>query len=264
MPCEHYYTINTAYFVCITEKGISSPSLPRRKRMPKKFEIGMANPEFPCDTKKHYLQLYNSAFDCTVNMIKDRFDQSDQWKGELCEEILVKSLNHEDCDTELKQFTDIYQKDFPSCDIVKTHLNLMSKFIGHCENFKDVHTELLKLSSNQLELFPKAVKLVKLLCVLPATTATCERVFSSMRFLKNYLRNKMGQRLLNTSIIAYLNKAELYEIDLDVIVNDFITSNPRRKEDFGLPRPSVHTLCHIIYRYQTVSIIADYLYVKYI
>ena len=40
-------------------------------------------------------------------------------------------------------------------------------------------------------------KLLKLVLILPVATASVERVFSSMKYLKNKLRNKMGDEYLN-------------------------------------------------------------------
>ncbi|EAZ41678.1 hypothetical protein OsJ_26213 [Oryza sativa Japonica Group] len=40
-------------------------------------------------------------------------------------------------------------------------------------------------------------KLLKLVLILPVATASVERVFSSMNYVKNKLRNRMGEQYLN-------------------------------------------------------------------
>lgn len=45
-------------------------------------------------------------------------------------------------------------------------------------------------------------KLVTLALVLPVATTTVERAFSSMTYVKNRLRNRIGDQWLNDSLIA--------------------------------------------------------------
>ena len=40
-----------------SEVDVSDPTLPRRRKMPKRFEIGEAPPEFYCTPKDYYHQL---------------------------------------------------------------------------------------------------------------------------------------------------------------------------------------------------------------
>lgn len=42
-------------------------------------------------------------------------------------------------------------------------------------------------------IFPNIHYLLKILCTLPVSTATPERTFSTLKRLKTYLRNSMGQ-----------------------------------------------------------------------
>ena len=54
--------------------------------------------------------------------------------------------------------------------------------------------------------FPLLSRLLKLIIVMPSTTATCERNFSGLSFIKNNLRNKLGDVFLDDLMLGFLEK----------------------------------------------------------
>ena len=65
---------------------------------------------------------------------------------------------------------------------------------------------------NYRELFPQTSRLLQLLLVMPATSATCERSFSSLRHTKTYLRTTMKQDRKNHLMILYIHKERKIDI----------------------------------------------------
>lgn len=62
-------------------------------------------------------------------------------------------------------------------------------------------TDGIKKIVNQ-EVFPNFYKLMQVALTIPVSSATCERSFSSMRRLKNWMRTSMvQQRFTNLSVI---------------------------------------------------------------
>ena len=55
-------------------------------------------------------------------------------------------------------------------------------------------------------MFPLLSKLLKLIIVMPSTTATCERNFSALSFIKNSRRNKLGDDFLDDLMLGFLEK----------------------------------------------------------
>ena len=55
-------------------------------------------------------------------------------------------------------------------------------------------------------MFPHVEALIRLLLVNPASSATAERSFSSLRRLKTYLRSTCEQRRLNNVAICHVHK----------------------------------------------------------
>uniref|UniRef100_A0A453RFG7 HAT C-terminal dimerisation domain-containing protein n=1 Tax=Aegilops tauschii subsp. strangulata TaxID=200361 RepID=A0A453RFG7_AEGTS len=56
------------------------------------------------------------------------------------------------------------------------------------------------VEKNKHEQYYIVYKLLKLVLILPVATASVERVFSSMNYLKNKLRSKMGDDYLNNCL----------------------------------------------------------------
>lgn len=54
-------------------------------------------------------------------------------------------------------------------------------------------------------LFPTIYKLLIIMATLPVTSCSCERSFSSLKFLKNYLRNSTGEDRLNGLALMYIH-----------------------------------------------------------
>ncbi|KAJ8926366.1 hypothetical protein NQ314_021275 [Rhamnusium bicolor] len=73
---------------------------------------------------------------------------------------------------------------------------------------------------------PNIYTVLHLLTILPVSTASVERTFSSMKRLKTYLRNKTGADRLTG--LALLSIHRNLKIDYDVVLNMFATKSKRR------------------------------------
>ena len=85
-------------------------------------------------------------------------------------------------------------------------------------------------------IFPQTCRLLQLLLVTPATSATAERSFSSLRHVKTYLRMTMRQDRLNHLMMIYIHKDKT--IDIQEAMDDFILLNNERMKIFGKPQCS--------------------------
>ena len=74
----------------------------------------------------------------------------------------------------------------------------------------------------------EALKLVKILLIIPATNATSERSFSTLRRVKSYLRSNMKQSRLNHLITCNIQKEQLDQLDLKAIANCFVHDKENR------------------------------------
>lgn len=76
------------------------------------------------------------------------------------------------------------------------------------------------------QIYPIISKLLQIFITLPVTTATGERSFSTLRRLKTYLRNTMGQNRLNS--LALLNIHRDIEVNTNDIINEMSKSSNKR------------------------------------
>ena len=88
------------------------------------------------------------------------------------------------------------------------------------ENALDVLKE-----ANQA-LFPNIHTCMKLLLVLPVTTATAERSFSTMRLLKSYLRSTMTNDRFSSLALMYINRD--FNFDNTALIKKWCAQKPRR------------------------------------
>jgi hypothetical protein len=97
---------------------------------------------------------------------------------------------------------------------------------------KDIIASLLSFNTTA-NLFSEVRKLLKLFLVIPASTATVECSFSSLRRLKTLLRKSMTQQRLNHVALLHIPKDLTEQLDLQAIAQEFILRNDRRQQTFG-------------------------------
>ena len=97
---------------------------------------------------------------------------------------------------------------------------------------QDIHKAILALGTTS-SLFSEVLKLLQMLYVIPATTATAERSFSSLQRVKTYLRNTMTTQRLNHMMILHVHKHLTNLLDLHRVATEFVSHNQRRQHCFG-------------------------------
>jgi hypothetical protein len=64
--------------------------------------------------------------------------------------------------------------------------------------------------------------------VLPVATASVERVFSVMNYVKNKLRNKFGDQYLNGCLVTFIERVFFLQVKDKDIINRFQAMKDRR------------------------------------
>ena len=82
-------------------------------------------------------------------------------------------------------------------------------------------------------LFVQVETLVRLLMVVPISSAEAERSFSALRRLKTWLRSTMSQKRLNAIAVCHIQNDRLEKLDRKDIAQQFIQGNERRRDVFG-------------------------------
>ena len=95
----------------ICDVEVSDSILPRRRRIPRRFENGNAPPTYDATPKDMYRRVYFEAIDLLVQAIQDRFDQAGYQVYCCMEALLLKAIGKESYSDELKRILDVYVDD---------------------------------------------------------------------------------------------------------------------------------------------------------
>lgn len=101
-----------------------------------------------------------------------------------------------------------------------------------CRTVKEV-VAVLEAKRGCIDLLGEVDKLVHLFLVIPGSSATAERSFSTTRRLKTYLRTTMTATRLNSVVLLHAQRDYTDELLPENIVTDFVNSNALRKTTFG-------------------------------
>ena len=77
------------------------------------------------------------------------------------------------------------------------------------------------MNTRKYETYPLVYLLVKLVLTLLVATAIVKRSFSVMKYIKNELRNRMGDQWMNDCLIAYIERDVLCNIENETIMQRF-------------------------------------------
>ena len=217
---------------------VNEPSLPRKRKMPKRFQSGDAAHFFPQTESDMFRHKYFEALDLVTNCVKTRFDQPGFKVFRNVEELLVKGVQTDFgnyCD-EFSFVTEFYKTDIKK-DALKVQLETMRTYFERQERddirLNDIVDYLRILEAPMRAIYSEVVTLVRILLVIPATNATSERTFSALRRIKTYLRSTMTQARLNHLITLHVHKDRTDSLNLTEIANEFTSRNEKRKCVFG-------------------------------
>ena len=150
------------FFKSTTSKAqsfeVQEPCLPRKKRVPARYEVGTGQPEFHDSAKDHYRQIYYEARDLIINCITDRFEQVDYRMYANCEQLLLKAANNEDYSDEIENVTSFYGSDFQPASLQAQLVNFTSNYPredGVKASLKDIIDYFKNLSASHRALIPQ-------------------------------------------------------------------------------------------------------------
>lgn len=211
----------------IKELGVSEPELPRKRRVPARYDENAATTYFDHSPRSMYHRYYFEVLDKLTGEIECRL-QSSTFNFYAKVEIVMKNAatGEQVPDHLLREVLDHFKEDLQEHEL-RTELSLL-------KNVMEGTTFTINNLKEKIVLFhgilPQVCKLLRLLLIMPATSATSERSFSSLRHVKSYLRTTMKQDRLNHLMMLYIHKER--KIDYDEAMKEFIC-NQERIQTFG-------------------------------
>ena len=143
----------------------------------------------------------------------------------LCMACLNPSNSFVTFDKEkLIRLTKFYPSDFLGTDILTFNSQHQNYIFDMCNNdlFLELqgNSELAEklVNTGKHETCPLVYLLVKLVLTFFLATAIVERSFSAMKYIKNELRNRMGDQQMNDCLVVYIEKDVACSIDNETIM----------------------------------------------
>ena len=171
-----------------------------------------------------------------------RFDQSDLAIVREVESLLSDADNGKDI-PEIPEAVAKYFQRTVDLACLKIQLKMLpnaitNTFSGSAIRVKKVtHVRTIVDTLNQSQMYKDILnqvdKLVRSYLTFHVTSATAERVFSSLRRIKRFLRSTMSQQRINNLFLLYVHKARTNDLDLLSVAKDFVYANSRRSKYFG-------------------------------
>lgn len=100
-----------------------------------------------------------------------------------------------------------------------------------CEKVQELNPlDLLRLiyGNDLQDAFPNLCTALRIYVTLPTTSATCERSFSKLKLIKNYLRSTISQERLTSLAILSIESEVANGINYDDVINTFAEKKSRR------------------------------------
>ncbi|PNX72121.1 zinc finger MYM-type protein 1-like [Trifolium pratense] len=180
------------------------------------------------------VEVFYKVIDRQLQELNNRFTEVN---SELL--ICVASLNPQDSffafDKEkLINMARFYPSEFSSVELIGLDNQLENYImdVRSSEQFSNLHG-ISDLSGMMVETkkhiaYPMVYLLLKLALLLPVATATVERSFSAMNFVKNQLRNRMGDDFLNNCLVTYIESEVFDSVENENIMQYFQNMQSRR------------------------------------
>ena len=216
-------------------RSCDEPQLPRRRKQPRRFETGTAEPELFEDVKFLYRSVYYEALDLSIAAVHDRFDQPGFKVYRNLQDLLLKVARGEHWEECFKPVIAFYGDNLDVSQL-RLHLEILGASYPNDRSkakLNDIIDYVRGLSTNEQQLISAVVTVIQLILVMPATNAISERSFSAMRRLKTYLRATMKQERLNHLLLLQVHKKHTDELSLPSVANDFVSGSEHRLSIFG-------------------------------
>ncbi|XP_058783055.1 uncharacterized protein LOC131657706 [Vicia villosa] len=194
------------------------------------------NVEIVSNLHHFQVEVFYQVIDRQLQELNNRFAEVN---SELL--ICVASLSPRDSfyafDKEkLIKLAQFYPSEFSPIELMGLDNQLENYIMDVCssEQFSNLHG-ISDLSRMMVETkkhiaYPMVYLLMKLALLLPVATATVERSFSAMNFVKNQLRNRMGDEFLNDCLVTYIESDIFDGVANENFLQHFQNMKTRREQ----------------------------------
>ncbi|CAI6356390.1 unnamed protein product [Macrosiphum euphorbiae] len=217
----------------VTTLGITNTSMRLKKK--KRLELYEGQDDGIHISEVQHLRInINNAVDVFINQLNWRYEKlmevADDFgflSGASLYNMSTIELKKAAMDLAMKYEKDINGAEF--IDEISDFQNVVKSIIpDHIKSATVIELLQLIQDYNLKESYPNVEIVFRIFLTMPVTAATCERSFSKLKLIKNYLRSTMGQeRLSNLSILSIENEVA-GEINFEDVIDEFAAIKSRK------------------------------------
>lgn len=205
----------------VTSLNISPIEMPRIRRPPKRL-AGEVSAHAPAASVDYFRREFFQMLDTADVQFRERFHQASLEVLQKLENVLVTGKS----DAIVDQYPEINRR---MLDVQLAMFKSKNTYISSTEAADILRGMLPEVRG----LFDQVEVLVRLLLVVPTSSAEAERSFSALRRLKTWLRNCMKQKRLNNVAVCHIHQERVDALDRKKLCQEFISASDRRQNVFG-------------------------------
>ena len=185
-----------------------------------------ANPDVAHDVETYYrVSVYIPFLDAFITSLNERFINHRQvYNSFAC--LLPRTSDQLGKIEAVAELFHFYASDPLLSDLstVKGELKLFHQRLSRLSNLPRNAMDALAICDKVI--YPNVFRLLQLLATLPVSSASNERSFSTLKRIKTYLRNSVGEARLNG--LAMLSIHRDIDVDVQTVIDDLAKLGSRR------------------------------------
>jgi hypothetical protein len=213
--------------------GIESDFPTKRRKKVKLMSLYEGKDDFNPTPEKEFEMQCNIVFDSIITQMQWRFESMSKVSSDF-DFLTGNSLSTSSVD-QLKVrascLANLYHSDLNSLDFQSEIVGFKFQANAMIDNLEtSTPMDLLQLihKYSLTDAYPNTAIALRIFLTIPVTVASCERSFSKLKLIKNYLRSTMGQERLSSLAIVSIENEVANSINYDNVINQFATAKARK------------------------------------
>lgn len=214
------------------EEGSNNYGFSTNRRIRKKKRMaGEGTSDEGLDRQEEFKRVAREILDRLCMEMKERFqrlrDHVEHFGFLLQPELLLKSMDEETLQKHSADFASFYD-DVQAISLFNDIIDARVMFFN--SELPRLPVDILKkISSYGKDVCPSLATAIRILLTITTSIASCERSFSKLKLVKNYLRSTMSQDRLNSLVLMSVESEVLDKIDMSDIIEEFAAKKARRQ-----------------------------------